>query len=113
MTPTELKRFRLRLERERANTVTLLDTLQEQLIEDDELDETLADQSDAATRLTDQEETSAARAQLSQTLDQIDQALARIADGTYGVSTVSGKPIPLERLEALPYATTLVDEEQQ
>jgi len=113
MTPTELKRFRLRLERERANTVTLLDTLQEQLIQDDELDETLADQSDAATRLTDQEETSAARAQLSQTLDQIDQALARIADGTYGVSTVSGKPIPLERLEALPYATTLVYEEQQ
>ena len=37
MTPTELKRFRLRLERERTNTVTLLDTLQEQLIEDDEI----------------------------------------------------------------------------
>ena len=113
MTPTELKRFRLRLERERTNTVTLLDTLQEQLIEDDEIDETLAYQSDAATRLTDQEETSAARAQLNQTLDQIDQALARIADGTYGLSAVSGKPIPLERLEALPYATTLVDEERQ
>ena len=38
---------------------------------------------------------------------------ARIADGTYGLSAVSGKPIPLERLEALPYATTLVDEERQ
>jgi RNA polymerase-binding transcription factor DksA len=38
-------------------------------------------------------------------------ALNRIDDGTYGVSEVSGKPIPIERLEAVPYATTLVDEE--
>jgi RNA polymerase-binding transcription factor DksA len=27
------------------------------------------------------------------------------------VSEVSGKPIPIERLEAIPYATTLVDEQ--
>lgn len=48
---------------------------------------------------------------LRSTLAQIDNALARIEDGTYGVSEVSGKPIPIERLEALPYATTLVGEE--
>ena len=64
----------------------------------------------AATILTDQEETSTERAQLQADLNQIDGALARIKAGTYGVSEVSGKPIPLERLEALPYATTLVDE---
>jgi RNA polymerase-binding transcription factor len=45
------------------------------------------------------------------TLGRIDNALARIEAGTYGVSEISGKPIPLERLEALPTATTLVDEE--
>jgi RNA polymerase-binding transcription factor DksA len=44
-------------------------------------------------------------------LERIDKALARIAEGTYGVSEVSGKPIPRARLEALPTATTLVDEE--
>jgi RNA polymerase-binding transcription factor DksA len=43
-------------------------------------------------------------------LAQIEKALARIADGSYGISEVSGKPIPVERLEVLPYATTLVDE---
>jgi RNA polymerase-binding transcription factor DksA len=43
-------------------------------------------------------------------LAQVKRALERIDQGTYGVSEVSGKPIPLERLEALPYATTLVDE---
>ena len=44
-------------------------------------------------------------------LGRIDNALARIDAGTYGVSVVSGKPIPLKRLEALPSTTTLVDEE--
>jgi RNA polymerase-binding protein DksA len=43
-------------------------------------------------------------------LARINRALERIQQGTYGLSEVSGKPIPIERLEALPYATTLVDE---
>jgi RNA polymerase-binding transcription factor DksA len=43
-------------------------------------------------------------------LAQVKRALDRIEQGTYGLSEVSGKPIPIERLEAVPYATTLVDE---
>jgi RNA polymerase-binding transcription factor DksA len=43
-------------------------------------------------------------------LARINRALERLEQGTYGLSEVSGKPIPIERLEALPYATTLVDE---
>ena len=43
-------------------------------------------------------------------LARINRALERIEQGTYGISEVSGKPIPIERLEALPYATTLVSE---
>ena len=110
MTPTEMKHFRRRLEQERADTLKQLNTLQEHMMEDAEIAETLADENDAATLLVDQEETSAERAQLQRTLAQIDKALARIADRTYGISEVSGKPIPLERLEALPSATTLIDE---
>lgn len=45
------------------------------------------------------------------TLVQIDRALRRLDAGTYGVSEVSGKPIPKERLEAVPYATTLIGEQ--
>ena len=44
-------------------------------------------------------------------LGRIDKALSRIAAGTYGISEVSGKPIPKDRLDALPTATTLVDEQ--
>jgi RNA polymerase-binding transcription factor DksA len=38
------------------------------------------------------------------TLDEIDAALARMDAGTYGICEVSGKPIPVERLEAIPWA---------
>ncbi|MEN9389832.1 MAG: hypothetical protein RLY61_916 [Candidatus Parcubacteria bacterium] len=41
---------------------------------------------------------------------QVRKALHRISQGKYGVSEISGKPIPQERLEVYPQATTLVDE---
>ena len=70
----------------------------------------VGDSGDAATRLDDldveADEDEVDRA----TLAQIQRALGRIEDGTYGVSELSGKPIPKERLEAVPYATTLVEE---
>lgn len=37
-------------------------------------------------------------------LEQIDEALQRIADGTYGTCLVTGEPIPVERLEEVPVA---------
>src|SRR5260370_42405560 len=42
-------------------------------------------------------------------LAEVERALRRIEDGAYGVSEISGNPIPRDRLEAVPYATTLVD----
>jgi RNA polymerase-binding transcription factor DksA len=49
-------------------------------------------------------------AQARQTITDIDAALQRIVEGTYGFSTVSGKAIPKERLRAIPWATELVEE---
>ncbi len=48
--------------------------------------------------------------QARQTVEEIDEALARIEAGTYGYSEVSGQPIPRERLEALPETTVLAVE---
>jgi len=42
-------------------------------------------------------------------LEKVARAEARLAEGVYGTCEVSGKPIPLTRLEALPYATTTVE----
>jgi len=41
-------------------------------------------------------------------LGEIDAAAQRLDDGTYGVCTVCGRPIPAARLEARPTATTCV-----
>lgn len=41
-----------------------------------------------------------------ETLWEIDRALEKMEDGTYGVCTVCGKEISLERLEAIPHALT-------
>ena len=43
-----------------------------------------------------------------ESVDQIDKALARIADGTYGICVVGGDVIPKERLEAIPEASVCV-----
>ena len=42
-------------------------------------------------------------------VDQIDAALARIDAGTYGICLVSGKPIPRQRLNAIPWAAERVE----
>jgi len=49
-------------------------------------------------------------AQARQMIADIDAALERIAEGTYGFSVVSGKAIPKDRLRAIPWATELVEE---
>ena len=51
-------------------------------------------------------------AQARETVAEIDAALARMAAGTYGYSVQSGRPIPHDRLEALPWATLLVEEKR-
>lgn len=43
-------------------------------------------------------------------LAEIDEALARIENGTYGICVACGRPIPEERLEAVPYATLCLDD---
>ena len=44
---------------------------------------------------------------------EIDDALWRIEDGTYGTCAVCGAEIPEERLEAVPYATLCLDDKRR
>src|SRR5215212_2361013 len=48
---------------------------------------------------------------LREELAAVERAEARLAAGTYGLSIDSGKPIPDERLEALPAAERTAEEE--
>src|SRR5215216_7903959 len=49
---------------------------------------------------------------LREELAAVERAEARLAAGTYGLSIESGKPIPDERLEALPTAERTTEEEE-
>ncbi len=42
------------------------------------------------------------------TLQEIDEALERIENGTFGICDMCGKPIPKGRLEAMPHARSCV-----
>jgi DnaK suppressor protein len=49
----------------------------------------------------------------SRELAQIEMALERMRNGTYGVCEVTGRPIPLARLQALPYAMMCIEAQRE
>jgi RNA polymerase-binding transcription factor len=49
----------------------------------------------------------------SQELQQIDRALERIEDGTYGICEDSERPINMDRLRALPFATLCIESQRE
>ncbi|HVH64698.1 MAG TPA: hypothetical protein VM674_01585 [Candidatus Acidoferrum sp.] len=106
----DLRRFRDRLEAERQTLESRIAANRRGVQETVRDEEGVGDVEDEADLLYEREADLGETARDRQELDQINRALERIDQGTYGVSEVSGKPIPKERLEALPYATTLVGE---
>ena len=108
LTTEQLSHFRARLEQQREALRAETADVQRQIAEPDA--EAVGDQGDDGNMLFAREEAMDELARLQQTLAQVERALHRLEAGTYGYSEVSGLPIPIERLEALPYATTLVGE---
>lgn len=82
------------------------------LIEDGEMGDVQFDDEsgEGDTMVVERERDLALSAAARQTVADIDAALARLQAGTYGYSVISGRPIPRERLEAIPWATVLVEE---
>ncbi len=77
----------------------------------------IASHADAVFELTGQvdvdsvlarELSEAAIARASEAIRDIDAALARVDDGTYGMCELCDAPIPFERLEAIPQARVCV-----
>jgi RNA polymerase-binding transcription factor DksA len=64
---------------------------------------------DIGTDTFDQDFTLSLAENERQQLREIDQALQRIADGTYGVCQMTGKPIPKARLDAKPWAKYTIE----
>lgn len=104
-TETQFAELRARLEQERQSLLADIDTLsiENQAQPDDYgVGNHLADD---ASEVVSRDLNLALRSNSADLLAQVEAALQRIGDGTYGVCARCGQPINPERLEALPYAT--------
>lgn len=109
---TEHTTARHRLEELRAATLERLSALQgeHRAVVDASRDSNADDEHDpeGTTIAFERSQVGALVQQAEAHLVEIDAALARIDDGTYGVCVVCGQPIPAARLEVRPTATTCV-----
>ena len=71
------------------------------------------DNADSGSILQDEERSELQQENVEAILRDIDHALERIEEGTYGICEVTGKPIPVARLRALPWATMTVEAAEQ
>ncbi|HEV8459779.1 MAG TPA: TraR/DksA C4-type zinc finger protein [Gaiellaceae bacterium] len=65
---------------------------------------------DTATATYDRELDEGLEEGAQQTVSEIDAALLRIEEGTYGVCEICGKPIGEERLAAIPWTRFCIDD---
>ncbi|HYI45944.1 MAG TPA: TraR/DksA C4-type zinc finger protein [Actinomycetota bacterium] len=109
-----LKAIREQLMGERANLVK-----QQEELEEDSFDGTQSeltgevgldeDFADAGTATFDRERDLSIRNNIRDLIDQIDRAVRRIDEGSYGTCERCGKPIDAARVKALPHASLCLD----
>src|SRR5690242_16144662 len=105
LTNAQLEELRRRLEGERTRILRILrapaataDADQEKEFEE------------AAQRATERSHELEIEARERALLAEVERALAKLANGRYGVSETTGEPIPYARLAAVPWARTGVEE---
>lgn len=114
LSPRTVDRLRTKLLEERARHVAQADQLQAeaaQLALDREEGDTQFDEEggEGDTISVERERDLMLSASARQIVEEIDRALDRIKNKTYGLCSPAGRRISVERLEALPYAETCVD----
>jgi DnaK suppressor protein len=80
---------------------------------EEEEDFTQHDSGDMSQSLFTREVDATVERQVERRLENVERALQKIEEGTYGLSDDSGEPIPRGRLEAVPEATRTVEEQQR
>jgi RNA polymerase-binding transcription factor len=78
-----------------------------------EYQDTQADSGDESQYLFEREVDATLSQQFGQELEDVNRALEKIEEGTYGLSDRSGEPIPRGRLEAMPEALYTIEEQQR
>lgn len=113
LSKTEIARFKQRLEQLRADVMKSVRTTKEAVTQPDEAKGYSQHSADEGTddfvkninlEVTNKE---------FGLIRQIDRALEKIEEETYGVCDITGEEIPLKRLEAVPYATMTVKAQEK
>jgi DnaK suppressor protein len=109
----DVERFKELLVEERRRVVDAIEYLHKEnpgSIEEETDDETTDDHiAETATVTLDREIDYTLEENSEHVLAEIEGALKRIEEGTYGVCVNCGKPIAEERLAAIPWATYCID----
>ncbi len=80
---------------------------------DEELSHLDQHPADQGTEVFEEERDEGLAERLREELAAIERAERRVAEGTYGISVESGRPIPDERLEAVPWAERTTEEQNR
>jgi RNA polymerase-binding protein DksA len=115
MTEVDMERFRSLLLEERKRTMAAIEFLHGEnpgSLEDETGEQTQVDNhmADAASGTYDRELDYSLEGGAENVVRLIDDALARIEAGTYGICRVCGREIGEERLEARPWSDLCIDD---
>lgn len=118
MSAVDVERFRTRLLEERQRVVDAIDNIHSENPGSlgDETEEPLYQDNhlgDVATATFDREMATTLEDNSTHVLGEIDGALARIEDGTFGTCKACGRPSDEERLEALPWAMLCIEDKRK
>ena len=80
---------------------------------EEEEDFTQHDAGDMSQSLFTREVDATVEQQVERRLENVERALQKMDEGTYGLSDESGEPIPKGRLEAVPEAVRTVEEQER
>lgn len=105
----KVNELRKQLEAERASLTEQAERLEADFLDESWKETRSEDDAFAGTATHERERTISLARSARAVLDQIDAALRRIDDGSYGRCVRCGEPIPVARLEAIPQATYCMD----
>lgn len=116
LAPSTLRRFEKKLEAERDRLVGILDEIDERrkaarIAEGAAEHNPDPDSADGGALALEMEMDISLEQNTNELLDKVLHAQDRMKKGLYGICEVTGNPIPVARLEALPSATTTVEAE--
>ncbi|MEN8113413.1 MAG: TraR/DksA C4-type zinc finger protein [Actinomycetota bacterium] len=114
LAPSTLERFKRKLEKERERLQAMLEEIDRQR-EAGRLAESASEQhpdpenADGGSLALEMEMDISVEQNAKELLTKVLHAQDRMEKGLYGICEVTGDPIPVARLDALPYATTTVE----